>query len=89
MKKKLDAQDAFVEDSSSDDEEVVEEDDKDEKELNPRKAAKKLQKAEQREKRVQKKELKAAFKTQSCKLVKQQTAKTGQIRPGVSVKKID
>jgi hypothetical protein len=46
MRKKADAKDAFVEDSSSDDEEeVVEEDpegEKEDKELNPRKAAKKL-----------------------------------------------
>ena len=42
--------------------------------MKPRKAHKKLVKAEKKEKRLQKKELKVAFKTQGMKLVKQNTA---------------
>ena len=46
-------------------------------------------KAERRERRKQKKELKVAFSQQKGKLVKQQTAPhVGAIRPGVSQKKI-
>ena len=45
-------------------------------------------KAERREKRKQKKELKLAFKTQMGKLQKQHVATAGDIKPGVSVKKI-
>ena len=90
-KKKKAAKNAYEEDTSSEEEEVQEEEgpEKEEKELNPRKAHKKLVKAEKKEKRAQKKELKVAFKTQGLKLVKQNTAQTGQIRPGVSVKKIN
>jgi hypothetical protein len=47
-------------------------------------------KEERREKRIQKKELKIAFKTQSIKLIKQTTVvHAGDIRPGVSIRKID
>lgn len=92
---------AFEEDSSSSDaEEMTEEqalaaaensegDGAEEGNLNPRKAAKKAMKAERREKRAQKKELKVAFKNQIGKYNKQQTVTTaGEIRPGVSVRKI-
>jgi len=53
------------------------------------KAARKKQlKQEKREKRKLKKELKIAFQSQNGKLVKQTTAELGQLRAGVSVKKI-
>ena len=83
---------AFEEDSQTeeeDDDEIVQENPED-KELNPRKLAKKAVKAERREKRKQKKELKMAFKTQIGKYNQQQTVKTaGEVRPGVSVRKIE
>ena len=90
VKAKPAANKAFEEESESSSE--AEEPDKDdgdpEKELNPRKAAKKLMKAEKRERRKQKKELKVAFKNHTVKLKKQGTVTAGEIRPGVSVKKI-
>lgn len=59
------------------------------KELNPRKQAKKELKEERRERRKQKKELKVAFKTHSLREVKKATVvDAGNIRPGVSVRKI-
>ena len=55
----------------------------------PDKAARKKQlKQEKRDKRRLKKELKLAFKSQNGKLVKATTAELGQLRVGVSVKKI-
>lgn len=77
---------AYEEDSnqsSSDAEEMAEGD------INPKLAAKKAMKAERKERRKQKKDLKMAFKNQGLKYHKQQTVATaGDIRPGVSVKKI-
>lgn len=56
---------------------------------NPKLALKKAMKAERKERRKQKKDLKLAFKNQGLKYHKQQTAGVaGDIRPGVSVKKI-
>jgi len=61
----------------------------DSKPLDPRKVAKKALKEERRERRKQKKELKVAFKTTLGKISRQQVVKTaGEIRPGVSIKKI-
>ena len=96
-KQKVNRTEAFESDSESEqsegegaeseDKEIAEEDGK---EINPRKAAKKALKVERREKRKQKKELKLAFKNQIGKVQKQQTVKTaGEIRPGVSVRKIE
>jgi hydroxymethylpyrimidine pyrophosphatase-like HAD family hydrolase len=55
---------------------------------NSKAAKKKMLKEEKREKRKLKKELKQAFKDQNGKLVKSATAEIGQLRAGVSVKKI-
>lgn len=81
------SEDSEYEEPESEEKEIAEELDK---EVNPRKAAKKALKAERREKRKQKKELKVAFKNQIGKVSKQQVVKTaGEIRPGVSVRKIE
>ena len=78
----------FEEDTDSAGEEI--EEDPESKDLNPRKLAKKQMKAERREKRKQKKELKMAFKNQHAIIKDMQTVKTaGEIRPGVSVRKIE
>lgn len=101
-KKKRNYKNAYVEEDTDSDEEEEEEtteskaktegaegSDGSIKELNPKKAHKKLVKAERKEKRKQKKELKVAFKTAGLKMVKQSTVvDAGNIRPGVSVKKI-
>lgn len=71
-KLKLKNQNRFEEATSSDEDEDQEGEESEGsiKELNPRKAAKKLVKAERKEKRKQKKELKVAFKTHHQKIHK-------------------
>ena len=87
--KRKDKSKAFEEQSSDEEENPEGEDSEEIQEVNPRKAAKKLMKAERRERRKQKKELKLAFKTHQTKMQKQQTVThAGEIRPGVSVRKI-
>ena len=53
-----------------------------------KKLRKKQLKEEKREKRKLKKDLKVAFKTQNTRLVKATTTEIGQIKSGVSIRKI-
>ena len=93
--KKKNNKNAFEEDSESDEEAEAKENGSgsdneiEETDINPRKANKKLMKAERREKRKQKKELKLAFKDQMGKISKQKTADQGELRPGISLKPLN
>jgi protein LTV1 len=73
------------------DSEEVESEEMDEDEacaLNPKKVAKKAQKAEQAEKRKLKKELKQAFKLHNGEMTQKDVKQIGELKNGVSVKKI-
>ena len=56
--------------------------------LNPKKAAKRAQKSEQAEKRKLKKELKYAFAAHRGAMVQKDVKQIGEMKNGVSVKKI-